>query len=57
MKHIGNEAYVTKEELKDEMVKYVTKDEDLKKDAMLSLMAGAVVFGFINFVFKEGEEE
>lgn len=57
MKHIGNEAYVTKEELKHEMVKYITEDEDIKKDSMLSLMAGALVFGFINFVFKEGEEE
>lgn len=57
MKHIENEAYVTKEELKHEMVKYITEDEDIKKDSMLSLMAGAVVFGFINFVFKEGEEE
>lgn len=57
MKHIGNEAFVTKEELKHEMTKYIVEDEDLKKDTILALIAGAVVLGFINFVFKEGEEE
>lgn len=57
MKHIGNVAYVTKEELKHEMINYITEDEDITKDVLLSLMAGGIVLGFINFVFKEGEEE
>ena len=57
MKHIGNEAFISKEELKTETIHYITEDEDIKKDTRLSLMAGGIIFGFINFVFKEGEEE
>ena len=56
MKHIGNEVYVTKEELESEMVNYLMEDDDLKKDAMLSLMVGAIMFSFIKFVFKEGKK-
>ena len=38
------------------MVNYLMEDDDLKKDAMLSLMVGAIMFSFIKFVFKEGKK-
>ena len=60
MREIGNEVFISKEELKHELITFLKEGEmfnDNKSDPLMSLMTGAIVLDFIKFVFKEGEEE
>ena len=63
MKHIGNETFISKKEIKSESVRFIkeadlfNKEELFKDDAMMILMATAIISDFIMFIFKEGEKE
>lgn len=60
MRKIGNEVFISEEELKHECITFLKEGKMFngdKIDLLMPLMAGVIVLDFIKFVFKEGEEE